>query len=95
MKYIIKNCPSYNKAEGLGIGICLDEYNLKCELNPDCLMKRIVKECKNIKCDVLIHAIHKNKIRKNRCGAIDGMPMCCEVMAKKELLRLLEIEEVE
>lgn len=52
-KQKIKNCPAYNKTEGLGIGICLDKFKLKCESVPDCLLKRIYKEFKNCNCELI------------------------------------------
>ena len=48
-KYIIKNCPSYNKTLGQGIGSCLDRYKLHCESISDCLLKTIVKLCQEEK----------------------------------------------
>ncbi len=41
--------------------------------------------------DVIKHLQQEN----NRCGAMDNMPLCCELIAKKDILNLLEIEEVD
>ena len=89
-KYIIKNCPAFSVC-----GICVSqEAECLCKDCTDCLLKQIVKKCKNIACDVLINTSINNKGRKNRCGAMDNMPLCCELIGKKDILSLLEIEEV-
>ena len=44
--YKIKNCPAYNKTESIGIGTCLDKFELKCKDVSDCLIKQIVELCK-------------------------------------------------
>lgn len=46
-KYIIKNCPSYNKTLGLGIGSCLDRYKLHCKSISDCPLKQIAELCRD------------------------------------------------
>lgn len=101
MKYIIKNCPNY-LPEFFLLGACKCEkgssingkYIDNCKDVTDCLLKQIVNKCKKIDCDVLINTSINNKGRKNRCGAMDNMPLCCEIIAKKDILGLLEIEEV-
>ena len=91
MKYIIKNCSAYSVC-----GICVSqEAECLCKDCTDCLLKRIVELCKSIDCDVLVSTSINNKKMKNRCGAMDNMTLCCEVIGKKEILNLLEIEEVE
>ena len=96
MKYIIKNCPAVYIFKGGYSCNNLDyDEHIFCKDIPDCLLKRIIELCKNIECDVLVNTKINNKGTKNRCGAMDNMPLCCEVIVKKEILNLLEIEEVE
>lgn len=53
-KYIIKNCPSLNRARNLCneiICTCYADYNMGkavvfCQNDTDCLLKRIVEKCK-------------------------------------------------
>lgn len=85
MKYNILNCPAFNKEE-YECG-CIDTEHLCCWMNEDCIMKQIVKKCKETDCDCLIE--------KRKCGAMDNMSMCCDLWKSKDILNPLEIEEVE
>ena len=81
-KYIILNCPCYYEK-------CLDtprDVYKNCVDITDCPLKQIVEKCKRVDCDCLID--------KRKCGAMDNMPMCCELFIKKDILKDLEIEEV-
>lgn len=95
MKYIIKNCPAY--AKGITMFDCTYEYTTQifCKEITNCPLKQIVEKCKKIDCDILVNTSINGKVRKNRCGAMDGMPLCCELIGKKDILSLLEIEEVD
>lgn len=97
-KYIIKNCPSFCDIEN-GTGwkevvkntcICIRprfRRPTKCEDIDDCLLKRLVERCRDFTCDCLIE--------NRKCGAMDDMPMCCDLWKGRYILGLLDIEEVD
>lgn len=84
-KYIIKNCPALYGDEGCK-EFTYEDGSVNCKNRTDCLLKQIVEKCKKVDCDCLID--------KRKCGAMDSMSMCCELFIKKDILRDLEIEEV-
>lgn len=89
MKYVIRNCPCAKWRIGQPNKIfCIEseEYDTLCKDIKNCIPKQIVKKCKNIECDCLIE--------KRKCGAMDSMSMCCDLWKSKDILSLLEIEEV-
>ena len=89
-KYIIKNCPScmeYIETNSARTYCCREfHHTAYCKEYTSCLLKQIVEICKQVDCDCLID--------KRKCGAMDSMSMCCELFVKKDILKLLEIEEV-
>ena len=87
MKYIIKNCPAFDDQARCTAGpIITGNYLKECECFSVCLLKQIVEKCKKVDCDCLID--------KRKCGAMDSMSTCCELFIKKDILKDLEIEEV-
>lgn len=81
MKYIIKNCPCYIEQEPYG-NTCCQLYT--CESDIDCLLKRIVDECKKetiINCNI----DGKEQVLKAHYHTHIG----------DKILELLEIEEVD
>ena len=86
-KYIIKNCPAFSLEPTKAGNVCKKWCSSKpCQHYTDCPLKQIVKKCKRVDCDCLID--------KRKCGAMDSMSTCCELFTKKDILKDLEIEEV-
>lgn len=87
-KYVIKNCPACYSILGKEEYIC-DLYNdRKCQDCTDCVLKRIVELCKDAKSECSC---------KNPNPDIDCFECTSGGRADmaKEILQLLEIEEVE
>ena len=95
MKYIIKNCPSLNRARNLCneiICTCYADCNMgkpvvNCQYCTDCLLKQIVKKCR----------FWINFCKE--CRETDILCEDCTYSGKadfaKEILSMLEIEECE
>ena len=87
MKYIIKNCPCYNKDYS-----CQSKNNIigkYCKDIADCLLKRIVEKCKYQSAefdDKIKNGNYHDKYKFFKSGRSD---------AGKEVLQLLEIEQVD
>lgn len=92
-KYIVKNCPLYEQYDCFNLGKCKNSSCCNgihidfCKDISNCLLKQIVDKCKNVECDCLIE--------KRKCGAMDNMPICCDLWRSKDILSLLEIKECE
>ena len=94
LRYIVKNCDNFIPEYSYFDACCCKNGNVingayvtKCADVSSCLIKQIVEKCKNTECDCLIE--------KRKCGAIDNMPMCCDLWKSKDILSLLDIEDVE
>lgn len=96
-KYIVKNCPNILPQKSI-YPVCALTWKITAFLDPfdnyqyckdinNCLLKQIVEKCKNAECDCLIE--------KRKCGAMDNMPICCDLWRSKDILSLLEIKECE
>ena len=86
MKYIITNCPCYNKDYS-----CQSKDNITgkhCKDITDCLLKQIVDKCKMGVSDKTLYIILENKNRKD-------MWLNSSTEALLEILELLDIEECE
>jgi len=85
---IIRNCPACQIEPS-----CCTEWHLKngewkdCENINDCLLKRIVEKCKSTDCGALVE--------NTKCGNFDFDGVCCEIATKKDILQMLDIQEVE
>ena len=84
-KYIVKNCPSYDKDEQKGYTCTtLSVKSAECEDCTDCLIKKVIEKCKNIDCP---------------CEDKGTACLVCGEDSRKilanEILQLFEIEEVE
>lgn len=95
MKYIVKNCPACMEVIETDCAhtyCCTDNHNAYCKNVPDCLLKRIVELCKDVK--------EKDPIvaeRDKQTGEIISIGGWIENPVHdfaQKILQVLEIEEV-
>lgn len=82
MKYIIKKCNC------LILGACCapNANRLYCKDITDCTLKRIVEICRNDNCNIL---------NNNECFMYKNDAECCNLLFRRKMLELLEIEKVD